>query len=237
MPLTITATDNANNTGATVIVSGSAGGSTNTIHVRRADAPDWIVTAITRIGDGSVQVPLGTLTVYGPWFIRVSNSGGDVTSGALVNPTMGYSTPWHSCLIAVQNRIIAENLPGIGERVYRGDDVETLAISVAKWPAVLCVIPPKPEQRQPVDNTRTLFVLPLLVLLVDNKGHAFEQLEKRLFWRWRVMGLFDRKPLGDASQRATIAPEPYSPLDSQKYDLWQSAFGISCEVRRLIGED
>ena len=232
MSITLAVTDNADGSGATATIAGSAGGTVNTILVKRPQDASYTTTALNRTGDGTIAIPAATLSFVDLWQVEVSNNNaGTVTVAgpALVNITQGYASAWFACLIAIQKGIVNLGLPSIGGNVVRSDDPEYLARNTATLPAVLVAIPPDAERREPVTNQQTKWTFPILVIVLDNKQDVLQQVELRLYWRWAIQQAFDRKPLGSTAYRTTINPTAYAPADPQNYERWQTAFKIQCE--------
>ena len=245
---TITVMDNANGTGATVTITGSAASSVNLVQVTLADRDGWADTDYTRSGDGDVQVVAedGGVNLTHAWRVRVKStlSGVATSDPKLVLPTLGLDSPHFYSIVAVQRAMI-DAIQGIGGRVYRCEDPLTVLEShVESFPAVLIYPPSEREGRTPADTRRTTWSYPVNVGLADRKPDAHTRMELHLYQRRLMIDVLDRIKLEFPAtakyrgRKVVVTPGPVvsaAGREGMQFEYFFSMINLGVEVDRLIG--
>lgn len=240
----ITVQDNANGTGAGVFITGSPGGSVNTIEATLADRTAWAPTGAVLSGDGSITAPVQAATggpginLTSAWQIRANNNIAGYSNAVTVLPTLGLDSPIFKAIVAAQGMLLGANIDGIGGRVYRCEHPLPFATQVQMWPAIL-IHPLDPEQRIPATNRQTKWALPLVVGVADADCDYYSRMETHLYARMQAMDTFDRKPLKFAStnwtgNKATVEPKNVVEPESPEYQFFYSTFILKVDVYRVI---
>ncbi len=247
----IVVVDKADGTGATVTVSGTSGG-TNTVLLALSDRYDlasaFAVTAFTRTGDGSIDIPLGDgldastgVNLTYAWMVKVSNSSSGLTSNpAVVTPTRGLLTPHFQAICAIQRLMINLNFPDILGKIYRCEWPGSFVAKIQRWPCVLLSPADAEDVGSQGSNLITLWKFPVSCSIADNDGSWFEQTETHLAMRWKMLGLFERRnPIAFENaqpgqiRRTTISPRSVVVPPSAEYQSFHSDFVITCECDRF----
>lgn len=194
---TITVTDNEDGT-ATVSVSGSDGGTTNTAYYAQAsydenDGGEW-ASGGSRSGDGDIEVaPVPVRNRGGIYYWHVISSDGDpAISNIVKNRVSGSSmTVYERILEQVHSDISGASLTGIKSRnVY-------LHTSPQKTTGRMIIVAPTEPERmlsgtKQGTNVRDDIEYPVTVAHIDpaNRSQTQENRDRWLSWRQDVSRLF-----------------------------------------------
>ncbi len=213
---TLSVVDNGDGTGGIATVSGSTGGSTNTLYAApysgvNGSSMAWSSVG-SRTGDGAV-----TFGSTGAQFFYVlsSLSGNSAVSSIVFCGITGLATGsiHKACLDAYVTRIQGLGLSGILSssvdsrwlpRVW--EDIDTLA-----FPRIM-VSPVGTEQPKDVMSTRDDIELPVLVSIVDkqNQDYVANQ-DRNLLWREKIASAFRHQRLVGVQSILTTDVE-YQPV-------------------------
>lgn len=204
MSLTITVTDNGDDTGAVATVAGSTALTTNTIYTQRIDGElgatwnTWTNTE-SRIGDGSVALDLAA----GHYFVHVSNLNGSTTTVSPVQyatVTTGEESIHYRCALAAQSRIRLIGLDGMDE-----DNVIVRKVPTDRDTARPCVLLSTfgTETQPPTagTNIRDDVGYPVLCSFVFADQHTVQQNHNKLLkWREQINRAFHNQRLPGVSE-------------------------------------
>lgn len=246
MSLSIASTDNQNNTGLTVTVSGSDSGSTNTLYaspVFQGNNPLAWVSQGSRTGDGTIAASVAT--AY--WFLYVAAS---LVSGvpALSPPIIGLASLAVQSMqtqveLAIQAKIQALTLNGLAtppgnipaSRVYRFDTpMSDDLLPMITVPCVIVSPPAAPEAIKNVVNTAEDIGFPVNVLILDHCAPRQQgQADTYKLWRQQISRAVRYQRLPGVPLVYTVSLEPKELLSWQppKYEYVFSAMTFRAWVR------
>lgn len=225
MALGLALTDNADGTGATATITGATPGRTVTLYAQKwsggMTAADW-AEAGSRIGDGTVSLPLGT----GYHWVYASDGVDSLSAVKAVRATDGADPLHWQCLQAVQATIQALALDGIASG--------NVVIRLLPWRSLPCpgiVITPIREPRTPADNARDLVSWSVQVSTVAEKSNqdteADAAFRAQLDWRQRIANAFSQQPLAGVAEAYSCTVET-GPV------VIPAAFGQNYDIGALV---
>jgi hypothetical protein len=218
MTLALSIIDAADGTGGTATVSGSAGGSANSVYCATfaagVGALAWTLAG-SRTGDGTVAVAPGT--GYYLWYLD-SLSGGShaVAPPVYQNLSSGEQSVHYRCLLAVQNLVQALGLAGMN-----AGQIQITWLDAARCQQLYslpCVsISPLGREGQPglltgLDDIE----YPVLVSIEDaGQGDMSLDIPGRTLWRQSIFRCFRHQRLSGVPEIITTDVDPNPVLDER----------------------
>lgn len=230
---TITVTDNEDGT-ATVSVSGSDGGTTNTAYTAPARGGDWS-SGGTVTGDGDIEVT----RVGGIYHWRVESSDGAVShSNVLLNRVSeSTQTIYERIVEQVLSDLQGASLTGISKSQIK------LQTSPQKDSNKMLLVAPYGREgyRNTGTNRRDDVMYPVLVAHIDpgNRDQGAEKRNRRMSWRQDVSRLFRQQHLTGVPEVRDCVPRYMDQVDTNAWFRDNQCVGaivlefMSREVRTL----
>ena len=231
---TITIVDDGDGTGATVTVSGSTSGSTNTFRAGKLVGGQLTLLANSgsRTGDGSISA---TLSV-GHWIGLVTSSKqgeSSVESNVETFPVTSTGDVLHVRIMqAVGTKIASLNLTGLDpERIY----VNMLADMLnATFPCVFVTLDMTTEAWNLATNIRDDVAYPVLVMVVVRASRDLATTGAQLLgWRHDIRQAFRNQGLPAVSEvhKTGVSYQPIVPREVKGFLLLLSGLQLQFSVR------
>lgn len=250
MSLSITTSDNQNNSGMTCTVSGSDAASANNLYVsavHQGNSPLVWTLAGSRTGDGTVNLPVAA----GYYFMYCSASlvGG---APALSPPIIGLASSavlsnQTQVELAIQAKIQTLTLSGLATppgnlpagRVYRFDTpMSDELLPLVTVPCIIVTPAPAPETVEGLLTGKDDLGYAVAVIILDHCPPRQQGLaDTYKLWRHQIMAALRFQRLNSVLQVMKVVPEPREVLAWQppKYDYIFSAVIYRAVVRELRG--
>ena len=235
MTLALALTDNADATGLTATVTGSAGGAVGVYAMPMAAGAAFYPVA-TRTGSGVLALPLPP-RLY--WLYAAEAAAVTAVQGAAA--TNGLDKPPTRCRNAVAAKIAALGLTnptgGLPLKVYQQIYPDATGVL---FPCVILSVEGSTETTGPTGTTETDDRgYPVKVMLADRQGtppdHRILPAYER--WRFAIERAFDGQFLDGVPESGTCAVEPYLIADPllPQYQMFVSGMLIRCFCRTARG--
>lgn len=239
MTLSLVITDTGDGTGGTATISGSAGGSANTVYYTPFTGSmqqlSWL-SAGTRSGDGGVSLPVGA-----GYFLF------QLVSDALLGPVY-YKSFVDLAIEAIHWRILVAAQARINQ-------LALLATSrvLIKWiprlmgpelpmltsGPLIFIAPPGAEVDESVVLNQDDFGYPFLVAICyKQNADSVANLKQMLRWREKIMRAIRYQRLTGLIENLWVDPKPLAIVDPDEFterNLLVSAMGFSVRVRQTRG--
>jgi hypothetical protein len=224
MPITLQITDNGDATGLATI-SGSTGGSTNTLYRAAWSASTGQVSWVShgsRVGDGTIA-----LTGEGIWIWKLENSvatDAEVTFQGISDTSS--DSVMNRVMTAVVTAIEALSLSGVTNanikkqwrpRLAEDDTAPLITVCPAPLPELM------PSHLTGTDHIG----YPVLVSILDHNNDDLDlNLQRNLLWRERIVSEFRHQGLSSVAEVLTCTVEHQAVINPSWYEkgVWYSAF-------------
>lgn len=250
--MVITVTDNADDTGIAVVVSGSDPAALLTVQLMDTALSTWR-DAATRVGDGVIYVASGKLpvniTTDRAYLVRVQSDLASVITYSdvkAIQATAGLYSPMFQMILQAKRNILQANLARVGGKVFHCIDPMGVTQVIGAAPAIVVFLA-NPEAVAPKDNLDTEYTIPVEVGVLESVDYdVISGLEWWLWVRWQIFKLFSREPV-DVIQNQdvpTVGGRRWSPAfgltgiqnPERKYEFRYQSIILNAQVELRIGE-
>jgi len=221
--------DNEDGT-ATVTISGSDAGTSNTVYTADWASDAW-ESAGSRVGDGDVAVDPGT-SVF--WAYVVSSDGSQQVVSDLAHGTAtdGTTSVLYRSLVAVRDVIRGLALSGVGSAqiVWQKQPWDRNSVH----PGIFCC--PEPETIQHRTNVRSDVGYGVLVVMVRaSNRNLIDAFDTFTLWREQISRALRAKPLTGVSEvyHVTIEPKAVILPEAFRNQFDVGALVVRCHSREV----
>ena len=230
MSLTLTITDNGNDTGGLAVLAGGDSAAVNTLYAARFDGNETACGSWTSCGTLTGNGLLAFTLDAGHYFFYFI-SGATEKTVALISPvvyaaiTDGSEAVHYQAMLAVQTRLRLLDLEGIASNSIVVKKIPLPRIVDPKYlgvPMPAIVVSPVKEGMDPKAGVNAFddVTLPVLVSIVenDNQESTLElHLDRHSKWREQIARAFHNQRLPGVNEIYQCAVEPGNPIDGPSW--------------------
>jgi hypothetical protein len=225
MAITLTITDNADDSGGVATITGSAVGSTNTLYralmTGLEEALTW-ASAGTRTGDGTISIT-GPIGNYYLWQVQSDNAGSmSVSPVVLQSLTNANYTAVRTRLVdAVVDKLKLLSLDQIGNDVFIRNSFDDPNV---KYPSVVVVRDATPDLYTGGTNVRDDVEYPIQVIFLDvSDMRDNAPVERWDLWKERSERAFRNQRIAGVSEVIKCTVEPSVTMAESLPPIYQKA--------------